>query len=59
MVGCISTGTACSKVLKCAEYTTKVACNSKGSDGVCVYTTVDSTTGTCALMSKCADANSD
>lgn len=60
--GCISNGTTCQSKQVCSSYTTKMACNSGGSDGICVFTpsgTDQPSSGTCKLMAKCEDANND
>nr|P13837.1 RecName: Full=G surface protein, allelic form 156; Flags: Precursor [Paramecium primaurelia]CAA27514.1 unnamed protein product [Paramecium primaurelia] len=61
---CVSNGTACIPKANCSTYTSKVACNSGGLDGICVFTQSTATgaaagTGTCALMTACTVANND
>lgn len=53
--GCISNGTMCIAKSSCSTYTTKTACNSGGSDGICVFTAPSgyTTIGTCTLMTSC------
>ncbi|KAM3145775.1 hypothetical protein pb186bvf_002070 [Paramecium bursaria] len=52
--GCISDGQKCISKAKCSTYTTKLACNSGGTDGICAYVG-----NKCVLMSSCSIANSD
>nr|P17053.1 RecName: Full=G surface protein, allelic form 168; Flags: Precursor [Paramecium primaurelia]CAA36378.1 unnamed protein product [Paramecium primaurelia] len=61
---CVSNGTACIPKANCSTYTSKIACNSGGLDGICVFTQSTATgaaagTGTCALMTACTVANND
>ncbi|CAD8072604.1 unnamed protein product [Paramecium sonneborni] len=58
---CISNGKNCILKNKCQTYKTKIACNSGGLDGICVFTPsiADTNKGTCALMTTCEQANSD
>ncbi|CAD8176717.1 unnamed protein product [Paramecium octaurelia] len=58
---CISNGTNCITKGECATYKTKIACNSGGVDGICVFTPSknDANSGTCTLMTSCEQANSD
>nr|AAS94225.1 surface antigen A [Paramecium tetraurelia] len=61
---CVSNGTACIPKANCSTYTNKIACNSGGLDGICVFTQSTATgavagTGTCALMTSCTTANND
>ncbi|CAD8160881.1 unnamed protein product [Paramecium octaurelia] len=58
---CISNGTYCINKSQCVSYKTRVACNSGGLDGVCVFTSSnnDPNHGSCAQMKSCEQANSD
>lgn len=38
LTGCVSDGTKCITKGKCDAYTTKIGCNSGGTDGLCVFT---------------------
>ena len=62
--GCVSDGAKCIAKAACSTYTTKISCNSGGTDGVCVFTASTATgaaagSGTCKAMTACADAASD
>ncbi|CAD8210801.1 unnamed protein product [Paramecium pentaurelia] len=62
VANCVSNGTTCIVRANCSTYTTKTACNSRGSDGICVWTettTGGTTTGKCSLMTSCASAGTD
>ncbi|CAD8087924.1 unnamed protein product [Paramecium sonneborni] len=58
---CISNGLYCINKSQCSSYKTKVACNSGGMDGICVFTPSqnDPNNGDCALMTSCQQAKSD
>ncbi|CAD8208460.1 unnamed protein product [Paramecium pentaurelia] len=62
LVNCVSNGTDCIPKANCSSYITNIACNSKGSDGICVWTetiTGQTKTGKCSLMTSCASAGTD
>jgi hypothetical protein len=55
--GCVSDGVKCIAKSVCSAYTTKISCNSGGTDGICAFTATGS--GKCKTMTACADATSD
>ncbi|CAD8124536.1 unnamed protein product [Paramecium sonneborni] len=62
VANCVSNGTNCIPRANCSTYTSKTSCNSKGSDGICVWTettTAGATTGKCSLMTSCASSGTD
>ncbi|CAD8200812.1 unnamed protein product [Paramecium pentaurelia] len=59
---CTTDGTKCIIKGTCDKYLTKAGCNSRGTDGICVWTettTGTTTTGKCSLMTNCAAASKD
>jgi len=59
---CITDGTKCIPRSTCDKYTTKIGCNSKGIDGICLWTETkigNTTTGKCSLMKNCISAVKD
>ncbi|CAD8212124.1 unnamed protein product [Paramecium octaurelia] len=59
VANCVSNRTAYIAKANCSTYTTKTACNSKGTDGICVWTettTGGTTKGKCSFMTSCTSA---